>query len=161
MTSLYEIEVETTDGQRHKLDRYKGQVLLVVNTASKCGLATQFEGLQNLYEKYQNQGLTVLGFPSDQFMNQEYDDINQTLEFCQTNYGVTFPMFAKIQINGEKEHPLYALMKEKQSGKFGGKIKWNFTKFLIDQEGEIVNRYAPTTEPEKIEEDIVSLLKKQ
>ena len=114
-----------------------------------------------MYEKYQNKGLTVLGFPSDQFMNQEYDDINQTLEFCQTNYGVTFPMFAKIQINGEKEHPLYTLMKEKQRGKFGGKIKWNFTKFLIDQHGEIINRYAPTTEPEKIEEDIVSLLKKQ
>src|SRR5690606_16848163 len=121
---------------------------------SKCGFTPQLQGLQALYEKYHDRGLVVLGFPSDQFANQEFANINETLEFCQLNYGVTFPIFAKIDVNGEGEEPLFTFLKAQKKGFVSNKIKWNFTKFLIDKNGQVVERYAPTTAPEKIEGDI-------
>jgi glutathione peroxidase len=129
-----------------------------VNTASKCGLTPQFKGLQELYEKYKDQGLEVLGFPCDQFNNQEFDNIEETTQFCQMNYGVTFPMFAKIDVNGDHTDPLFAFLKEQKKGVLSKNIKWNFTKFLIDGNGQVVERYAPTTDPAKMEEDIIKVL---
>lgn len=147
-----------TDGKEKSLRDYEGKTLLIVNTASKCGFTPQFEGLQKLYEKYKDRGLEVLGFPCDQFKNQEFDDIEETLQFCQINYGVTFPIFAKIDVNGENEHPLYTYLKEQKGGILLKNIKWNFTKFLVDRNGLVVERYSPTTEPSKLEEDIVKHL---
>ncbi|MFE8695923.1 glutathione peroxidase [Cytobacillus sp. FJAT-53684] len=158
METIYDFHINMTDGKEKSLRDYEGKTLLIVNTASKCGFTPQFEGLQKLYEKYKDRGLEVLGFPCDQFKNQEFDDIEETLQFCQINYGVTFPIFAKIDVNGENEHPLYTYLKEQKGGILLKNIKWNFTKFLVDRNGLVVERYSPTTEPSKLEEDIVKHL---
>lgn len=159
MTTVYDFSVKKANGEMQSLKEYAGKVLLIVNTASKCGLTPQFAGLQKLYEQYKDQGLEILGFPCDQFNNQEFDSIEETTSFCQMNYGVTFPIFAKIDVNGEHEDPLFTHLKRQQRGMLSSAIKWNFTKFLVDKQGRVVDRYAPTTEPEKIESDIIRLLK--
>lgn len=158
MTTVYDFKVQTPQNEAFDLKEYEGQVLLIVNTASHCGFAPQFEGLQSLYEKYQDSNFKVLGFPCGQFKDQEFDDIDQTIEYCQLNYNVTFPMFAKIDVNGEDAHPLYKHLKSQSNGILSDKIKWNFSKFLIDSKGQVVTRYAPTTKPLDIEDDIKKLL---
>ncbi|MCM3693471.1 glutathione peroxidase [Neobacillus niacini] len=158
MTTVYDFTVKMTNGQEKSLKEYEGRPLLIVNTASKCGLTPQFKGLQELYEKYKDQGLEILGFPCDQFNNQEFDNIDETTQFCQLNYGVTFPIFAKIDVNGENTDPLFSFLKEQKKGILSKNIKWNFTKFLVDQNGQVVERYAPTTEPLKMENDLEKLL---
>ena len=157
MKTVYDFTVKMTNGQQKSLRDYEGKPLIIVNTASKCGLTPQFEGLQELYKKYKEQGLEILGFPCDQFNNQEFENIEETTEFCQLNYGVTFPIFAKIDVNGENADPLFTFLKEQKKGVLLKNIKWNFTKFLIDSQGQVVERYAPTTEPSKIEEDVIKL----
>lgn len=158
-TTVYDFTVKKPNGDMQSLKEFAGKVLLIVNTASKCGLTPQFAGLQKLYEQYKDQGLEILGFPCDQFNNQEFDSIEETTAFCQMNYGVTFPIFAKIDVNGEHEDPLFTYLKKQQRGMLSSAIKWNFTKFLVDKQGRVVERYAPTTEPEKIESNIIRLLK--
>lgn len=158
MTTVYDFHVKMPNGFDKSLKEYEGKPLLIVNTASKCGLTPQFKGLQELYDKYKEQGLEILGFPCDQFNNQEFDDIKETTEFCQVNYGVTFPIFAKIDVNGDNTDPLFSFLKSQKKGVLSKNIKWNFTKFLVDKEGHVVERYAPTTEPEKIEDGILKLL---
>jgi glutathione peroxidase len=158
MKSVYDFKVKKTNGELKALNAYEGKPLLIVNTASKCGLTPQFKGLQELNDKYHDQGLEILGFPCDQFNNQEFDNIDETTSFCQLNYGVTFPIFAKIDVNGENADPLFVYLKEQKKGLLSKNIKWNFTKFLIDGNGNVVERYAPTTDPSKIEDDIVKLL---
>ncbi|MCR2823560.1 glutathione peroxidase [Lederbergia panacisoli] len=158
MRTIYDYTVKMSDGKEKSLRDYVGKTLLIVNTASKCGFTPQFEGLQTLYEKYKDRGFVILGFPCDQFKQQEFDNIEETIQFCQINYGVSFPMFAKIDVNGENEHPLYTYLKEQQKGVFSNAIKWNFTKFLVDKNGLVVERYSPTTKPDQMEEDIVKYL---
>ncbi|MDQ0272513.1 glutathione peroxidase [Cytobacillus purgationiresistens] len=158
MATVFDFEVKKTNGEIKALKDYEGKPLLIVNAASKCGLTPQFKGLQELYDKYEDQGLEILGFPCSQFNNQEFENIDETTEFCQVNYGVSFPMFAKIDVNGDNADPLFAFLKDEKKGVLSKNIKWNFTKFLIDQHGNVVDRYAPTTEPSKIEEDIAKLL---
>ncbi|MDG5472571.1 glutathione peroxidase [Jeotgalibacillus sp. ET6] len=158
MQSIYDFNVMAVNGDIKSMREYEGKPVLIVNTASKCGLTPQFEGLQELYKKYQDQGLTVLGFPCGQFNQQEFEDINETTEFCQINYGVTFPIFAKIDVNGENADPLFVFLKDQQKGVLSKAIKWNFTKFLIDREGNVVERFAPTTKPEEIEKEIEKVL---
>ncbi|HEY3338568.1 MAG TPA: glutathione peroxidase [Propionicimonas sp.] len=158
MTSLLDFEAKTITGKDQRLAEYLGQVVLVVNTASKCGLTPQFEGLEKLYADLREEGLVVLGFPCDQFANQEFDNDAETADFCQLNYGVTFPMFAKVDVNGSNAHPLFGWLRDEQGGVLGDAIKWNFTKFLINREGKAVARYAPTVPPEAIEADIRGLL---
>lgn len=150
-TQFYQFEAKSLQGKTVKMEAYKGKTVLVVNTASKCGLTPQFEGLEELYKKYQDKGLVILGFPCNQFANQEPGDEKSISEGCMINYGVTFPMFSKIDVNGDSAHPLYKYLKSELGGILGSKIKWNFTKFLIDAEGNSVKRFAPTTKPEKIE----------
>ena len=132
--------------------------MLVVNTASQCGMTPQYAGLERLYEEYREQGLVVLGFPCDQFGHQEPGEAAEISEFCTLNYGVTFPMFAKIKVNGDDAHPLFAWLRDEQRGILGGAIKWNFTKFLINRDGDVIDRFAPTTTPDKIEPDIRAAL---
>ena len=158
MTKLNDFSATAIDGQDIALSSYDGKVVLVVNTASKCGLTPQFEGLQQLHEQYGEQGFTVLGFPCDQFANQEPGSEDEIAEFCQRNYGVSFPMFSKIDVNGDNAHPLFKWLREQKSGLMGNKIKWNFSKFLIGRDGEVLDRYAPTTAPEKLGEDIEKAL---
>ncbi|OLS33703.1 glutathione peroxidase [Bacillus sp. MRMR6] len=158
MKTVYDFKVKMINGELKSLDEYEGKPLLIVNTASKCGLTPQFKGLQELNDRYHDQGLEILGFPCDQFNNQEFDSIEETTSFCQLNYGVTFPIFAKIYVNGENADPLFVYLKEQKKGLLSKNIKWNFTKFLVDRNGNVVERYAPTTDPSKIEEDIVKLL---
>ncbi|WP_053361504.1 glutathione peroxidase [Bacillus sp. FJAT-27251] len=158
MATVYDFKVKTANGSEKSLSDYEGKVLLVVNTASKCGLTPQFKGLQELYEKYRDQGLEILGFPCDQFNNQEFANIEETTQFCQVNYGVSFPIFAKVDVNGVSAEPLFKFLKEQKNGLLSPRIKWNFTKFLIDKNGSVVGRYAPTTEPSKLEEELVKLL---
>lgn len=158
MASVYDFEVKMANGEMKSLNEYEGKPLLIVNTASKCGFTPQFKGLQGLYEKYEKDGLVVLGFPCAQFGNQEFEEIEETTSFCETNYGVTFPMFAKIEVNGENADPLFQFLKDEQKGVLSKAIKWNFTKFLVDRNGQVVERYAPQTEPDKIEEDISKVL---
>lgn len=158
MTTIYDFEVKKTNGELKSLKEYEGKPLIIVNTASKCGLTPQFKGLQELYEKYKDSGVEILGFPCDQFNNQEFDNIEETTEFCQLNYGVSFPIFAKIDVNGDNTDPLFAYLKEQKKGILSKNIKWNFTKFLVDRNGQVVERYAPTTEPGKIEDDLTKLL---
>ena len=157
MKSIYDFSVKMTNGTQKSLREYEGKTLIIVNTASKCGLTPQFKGLQELYDKYREQGLEILGFPCDQFNNQEFEDIEKTTEFCQLNYGVTFPMFAKIDVNGENADPLFTFLKEQKRGILSNKIKWNFAKFLVNSEGHVIERYAPTTDPSKIEKDLVKM----
>ncbi|WP_079478818.1 glutathione peroxidase [Halobacillus salinus] len=158
MTTVYDFTVDKTNGDQQSLADYKGKALIIVNTASKCGLKGQFQELQDLYEKYKDEGLEILGFPSSQFNNQEFEDIDQTTEFCQLNYGVSFPMFAKIDVNGAKEDPLFTHLKAEKKGLLASDIKWNFTKFLIDRDGNVIKRYAPTTNPNKMEKDLKEVL---
>lgn len=158
MTGLQDFEAKTITRVDKRLEEYLGQVVLVVNTASKCGFTPQFGGLEKLYEDLKGDGLVILGFPCDQFANQEFADDAETAEFCQLNYGVTFPMFSKIDVNGPDAHPLFAWLRSEKGGVLGDAIKWNFTKFLVNREGQVVKRYAPTVEPEKIADDIRALL---
>lgn len=154
MTTVYDFQVKKPNGEETSLKDFEGKTLLIVNTASKCGLTDQFKELQELYDKYSDQGLEILGFPCGQFNNQEFDNIEETTQFCQLNYGVTFPMFAKIDVNGENEDPLFTFLKAQKGGMLSKNIKWNFTKFLVDKNGKVVERYAPTTTPSKIEDEI-------
>ena len=158
MTTVYDLSVEKPNGETQSLKEFEGNPLVIVNTASKCGLTDQFGDLQKIYETYKDQDLTVLGFPCGQFMNQEFDNIDETTEFCQLNYGVTFPMYAKIDVNGDDAHPLFQHLKSAKGGMLSEDIKWNFTKFLIDREGNVVKRYAPTTKPSKMKKDIEAVL---
>lgn len=157
--SIYDIPVRDIKGNEQTLDAYRGKVLLIVNTASKCGFTPQFEGLQALNETYQSQGLAVLGFPCNQFLSQDPGNNDEISQFCSLNYGVTFPMFAKIDVNGPGTHPLYRFLKQSAKGMLGSEgIKWNFTKFLVDRSGRVVKRYPPTAKPEAIKADIEKLL---
>lgn len=154
MPTLYDFTATTINGRPEDLSDYRGKVVLVVNTASKCGLTPQFTGLEELYTRHAEAGLVILGFPSDQFMNQEFSDDADIAEFCQLNYGVTFPMFSKVDVNGKDAHPVFQWLRTETGGLLGDAIKWNFTKFLVDREGRVVRRYAPTVEPAAIEADI-------
>ncbi|HEY4553697.1 MAG TPA: glutathione peroxidase [Bacillaceae bacterium] len=156
--SIYQFSVRTIDGQTKQLSDYRGKVLLIVNTASKCGFTPQYKGLQELYEKYQNEGFVILGFPSNQFMNQEPGTEEEIQSFCELNYGVTFPLFAKVDVKGKNAHPLFNYLTGEIKGFLTGGIKWNFTKFLVDQNGKVVNRYAPAADPKEIEGDIRQIL---
>ena len=157
--SVYDYSASRLDGSVEKLDAYRGQVLLIVNTASACGFTPQYAGLETLYEKLHGAGLTVLGFPCNQFGAQEPGAEAEIGAFCSKNYGVTFPMFAKIDVNGDNAHPLYKYLKDAKPGLLGTEgIKWNFTKFLIDRDGEPVARFAPQTKPEELEKPIKELL---
>src|SRR5690554_5000546 len=148
---FYSFKANNLKGQEVSMDAYKGKTILVVNTASKCGLTPQYEGLEALYRKYKDKGLVILGFPCNQFANQEPGDEQSISEGCLLNYGVTFPMFSKIDVNGDNTHEIYKYLKKELGGFFGGKIKWNFTKFLIDSNGKPVKRFSPVTKPEKID----------
>lgn len=156
---FYDFKAKKMNGQEIKMEDYKGKVVLVVNTASKCGLTPQFEGLEELYQGYKDRGLEILGFPCNQFANQDKGSNKEIHEFCQLNYGVTFTMFEKIDVNGENAHPLYKFLRKEAKGIFSDKIKWNFTKFLIDSHGNVIKRYAPTEKPDKIKKHIENLLK--
>lgn len=157
--SVYDFEAKRIDGKVISLNEYKGNVLLIVNTASKCGFTPQYDDLQSLYQTYEGKGFTVLGFPCNQFLGQEPGDELEIDSFCRLNYGVTFPMFAKVDVKGKEAHPLFSYLTENAPGMMGSKaIKWNFTKFLIDRHGLVVKRYAPQTKPLEIESDINELL---
>ncbi|WP_225743555.1 glutathione peroxidase [Marinilactibacillus sp. Marseille-P9653] len=153
--TIADFTVKNLEGKDVDLSNYTGKPILIVNTASKCGLASQLKDLEELYQSYKDRGFIVLGFPCNQFMNQEPLESGEIAEFCNTNYDVTFPMFDKVNVNGADAHPLFKHLKEKTGNKM---IKWNYTKFLIDSNGEVINRYAPTTKPVKIVEDLVSIL---
>jgi len=155
---FYDFSIHTPKGELVEMSSYKGKVVLVVNTATKCGLAPQFDGLEQLHEKYKDIGLVVLGFPCDQFLNQEPETNETVVEACRINHGVTFQLFEKIDVNGKNTHPIYTYLKSELGGFPGSRIKWNFTKFLINKEGKPVKRYSPTTVPDKIEGDILKLL---
>ncbi len=157
--SLYDFSAETLDGQPAPLAGHKGEVLLIVNTASKCGFTPQYEGLEALYRKHKDKGFVVLGFPCNQFGAQEPGDAAEIANFCSLTYDVSFPMMAKIDVNGPKAHPLYAFLKHEQKGILGSEgIKWNFTKFLVDRQGKVVRRFAPTDKPESLEAAVEALL---
>jgi len=158
MTTLSDFSATTLEGREQDLADYKGSVVLVVNTASQCGLTPQFAGLETLYEKYVDQGLVILGFPCNQFAGQEPGTADEIGAFCQRNYGVSFPMFDKIDVNGSDAHPLYQWLKSEKGGRLGDAIKWNFTKFLVGRDGQVIKRYSPTTEPEKLAGDIEDAL---
>ena len=155
MASIYDFSAKDIDGNEQKLDAYRGKTLLIVNVASKCGFTPQYEGLEALYRTFKGQGLVVLGFPCDQFGHQEPGDEAEIRNFCSLNDDVTFPMFAKIDVNGSNAHPLYRYLKHEAKGLLGSEaIKWNFTKFLVDRDGKVVKRYAPNDTPESIGKDI-------
>lgn len=154
---FYELEAETLQGKTVSMQEYAGKTVLVVNTATKCGLAPQFDGLEKLYQKYKDRGLVVLGFPSNQFANQEPGDAKSIEEGCRLNYGVTFPMFAKIHVNGRHTHPIFQYLKGELKGTFGARIKWNFTKFLVDESGKPIKRFGPNVTPEKIDQYLQEL----
>jgi glutathione peroxidase len=156
--SIYDYSVRTIDGHELSLKEYEGDVVLIVNTASRCGFTPQYRELEELYRKYKDQGFVVLGFPCNQFMNQEPGSEAEILDFCQMNYDVTFPLFAKIDVKGPHAHPLFTYLTRQKKGIMGSDIKWNFTKFLVDQSGHVVKRYAPTTTPLHIASDIERLL---
>ena len=156
---FYDYTAKKMNGKEVKMEEFKRKVLLVVNTASKCGFTPQLEGLEELYKKYKDRGFEVLGFPCNQFGKQDPGTNKEISEFCLLNYGVSFTMFEKIEVNGENAHPIYKFLKDNTKGILGSEIKWNFTKFLIDSKGNVVDRFAPTTKPSKIEKDIEKLLK--
>jgi glutathione peroxidase len=159
MASIYDFTVDDIHGKKVKLDRYRDKVMLIVNTASKCGFTPQYKGLEALHEKLQARGLAVLGFPCNQFGAQEPGNEDEIASFCELNFGVTFPLFAKIDVNGDEAAPLYQFLKKAKPGLLGTEaIKWNFTKFLVDREGTVVERYSPNTEPAAIAADIEKLL---
>ena len=157
--NIYDFEVKNDEGQMVSLSEFKGKVLLIVNTATGCGFTPQYEGLEKLYREYKDQGFEILDFPCNQFGNQAPGSMSEIKEFCQLSYDTSFPLFEKIEVNGEQEAPLYTFLKSQKGGAFGKKIKWNFTKFLIDREGQVIERFAPTVTPDKMEEKIVELLK--
>lgn len=157
--SIYNFNVTTIDGQQKPMADYKGKVLLIVNVASKCGFTPQYEGLEAIYKEYKDQGFEVLGFPCNQFGSQEPGTEQDIKSFCSLTYNVSFPMFSKVDVNGDNTHPLYEYLKNEKSGVLGSKaIKWNFTKFLVDKEGNVIERYASATKPESITEKIEALL---
>lgn len=159
--SIYSYQVRTLDQREQTLESYRGKVLLVVNTASGCGFTPQYKGLEELYQKYRDRGFCVLGFPCNQFGAQEPGSAEEIRSFCELNYSVTFPLFEKIEVNGERAHPLFTFLKREGKGLLGTEaIKWNFTKFLINKKGEVFKRYAPTTSPLDIASDIEALLEK-
>ncbi len=159
VTDIYDTEVTTIGGTVEKMEIYRGKTLLIVNVASRCGFTSQYEGLQMLYERYRDRGFVVLGFPCNQFANQEPGDEAEIMSFCSLNYKVTFPMFARIEVNGKKTHPLYRYLKSAKKGLLGTEaIKWNFTKFLVGSDGTVIRRYAPTDTPEKIAADLPVIL---
>jgi glutathione peroxidase len=159
MTSIYDFSARDIDGNERSLDEFRGKALLVVNVASKCGFTPQYKGLEELQQQYEGQGLTVLGFPCDQFGHQEPGDEAEIKNFCSLTYDVSFPMFAKVEVNGPNAHPLYRWLKSEGKGILGSEgIKWNFTKFLIGRDGQVVRRYAPTDTPAKIGKDLSPLL---
>lgn len=160
MTNIYQFEAELLDGKNKAFTDYEGKVLLIVNTASKCGFTPQFAGLEKLYEKYKPQGLEVLGFPCNQFGGQDPGSNDQIGAFCHKNYGVTFPMFAKVDVKGPEAHAIFRYLTNNSKGLLGSGIKWNFTKFLIGKDGMVLNRFAPTTKPEALEEEIEKALQK-
>lgn len=157
--NVYDFTVRDIQGNEKSMADYKGNVLLIVNTASKCGFTPQFEGLQGLHQDLGDKGFEVLGFPCNQFMNQDPGNDDAISQFCSLNYGVDFPMFSKIEVNGPDAHPLYQFLKKQAKGLMGSeKVKWNFTKFLVNREGNVVKRYPPTAKPESIRADIEKLL---
>ena len=160
-SNFHQLEAKNLHGKIVSMEDYNGKTVLVVNTASKCGLTPQFEGLENLYEKYKDDGFVILGFPCNQFGNQEPGDEKSISEGCLINYGVTFPMFSKINVNGDNAHPIYKYLKNELKGIFGSKIKWNFAKFLIDENGNPIKRFTPITKPATIEKYIKEVLKIQ
>ena len=160
MTTIYDFAALTNRGVEKSFADYRGKVLLIVNTASKCGFTPQYKELEALYQKYKDAGLVVIGFPCDQFAHQEPGTDTEIEQFCQINFGVTFPLMKKIEVNGENEHPIYTFLKAQAGDCFGRNIKWNFTKFLVSRDGSVIKRYAPATQPMKIEKDIVEMLKK-
>ena len=160
MTTLYGLSAQTLAGAPVSLSDYAGKVLLIANTASKCGFTPQYAGLQKLHDKYHEQGLVVMGFPCNQFGHQEPGDSQEITRFCEANYGVSFPMFGKVEVNGAGAHPLFKHLKAAAPGLLGSEaIKWNFTKFLVDRGGAVFKRYAPQTSPEELQDDIEQLLK--
>ncbi len=159
--NVYNYKAQSIHGKEISLSDYKNKVVLIVNTASMCGFTPQFKGLQELYDLYHDKGFVVLGFPCDQFGKQEYSNTDKIISFCEINYGVTFPMFSKINVNGKSEHPLFTYLKKQTGGIGGGTIKWNFTKFLLDSQGNVYRRYSPTTKPGKLKKDIEHLLKEE
>ena len=156
--TLSDFTATTLEGAEQSLSDYDGQVVLVVNTASKCGFTPQFEGLEKVYGTYAGQGFSVLGFPCNQFASQDPGTDEEIGEFCQRNYGVSFPMYSKIDVNGDDAHPLYKWLKSEKGGVLGGAIKWNFTKFLVGRDGKVIKRYGSTTKPEAIASDIEKAL---
>jgi glutathione peroxidase len=158
MSGIYEFTAKSLAGEDVPLNRFEGQVLLIVNTASACGFTPQYRGLEALHRQFSPRGFAVLGFPCNQFGAQEPGDAGQIAKFCETNYAITFPLFTKIDVNGGKEHPLYKYLKHEKSGLLGPSIKWNFTKFLVDRSGKVVGRYAPTDSPEGLKKQIEALL---
>jgi len=157
---VYDFSARAIDGAERALSQYRGEALLIVNVASKCGFTPQYSGLQALHRQYHDQGFEVLGFPCDQFGHQEPGSDTEIKSFCDINYGVEFPLFSKIDVNGDNTHPLYKFLKSEKGGLIGDSIKWNFTKFLVDKLGNVVERYAPTTPPERIGPDVEKLLAK-
>lgn len=158
MSTIYQFEAELLEGGTQSLSEFEGKVILIVNTASKCGFTPQFHGLENVYEKYKDQGLVVLGFPCNQFGSQDPGSNEEIGEFCQRNYGVSFPMFAKVDVKGPEAHAIFRYLTRETKGFINRNIKWNFTKFLIGRDGQILGRYAPTTKPESLEADIEKAL---
>ncbi len=157
--AFYDLSVGTPDGQTINMSDFKNKAVLVVNTATKCGLAPQFDGLEKLHQEYKDKGLVVLGFPCNQFLSQEPETNETMVESCKINFGVTFPLTEKIEVNGKNTHPVFKYLKDELGGFFGSKIKWNFTKFLVTPEGKPFRRYAPTAKPKDIENDILKVLK--
>lgn len=156
--NIYQFTIKDAKGEELSMSQYKGKVLLIVNTATGCGFTPQYKGLQELYEKYKEQGLEILDFPCNQFGHQAPGSNQEIDSFCTIKYKTTFPRFAKIDVNGKHQEPLFAFLKKAKGGLMGNHIKWNFTKFLVSREGEVIKRYAPITKPESIEQDIKSLL---
>ena len=159
MKRLADFSARTISGFDLDLSKYDGQVVLVVNTASKCGFTPQFKGLQQLQDTYADQGFTVLGFPCDQFAHQEPGDDEQIEAFCERNYGVTFPMFSKIDVNGKDAHPLYQWLRKSKRGRLGSRVQWNFTKFLVGRDGKVIARFSPATPPKMLEKDVQAALR--
>ena len=160
MTTIYDFEVLDAQEKVQSLSQFKGKVVLIVNTASKCGFTPQYEGLQAIYQKYQSKGFEVLAFPCNQFAFQEPGSNAEIQQFCQLNYNVSFPVFAKINVNGRNTHPLYKFLRSQTKGPVGNPIKWNFTKFLVDRQGQVVERFEPVVKPEELSSQIESLLAK-
>lgn len=158
--SIYDFTVKDGNGKDVKLENYRGKVLLIVNTATGCGFTPQYDGLQDLYDKYEKEGLEILDFPCNQFAGQAPGSDEEIHSFCTGRYGITFPQFAKINVNGKDAHPLYIYLKNEQKGKINSSIKWNFTKFLVAKDGTVIKRFAPTDTPEKIEKYIIEELNK-